>query len=77
MPLNLAARKATAEKLAPSYESRISGISENSALSALQMNEEMLNANQEFISSIENAATEKETELNANLKESEERNYSR
>jgi hypothetical protein len=59
------ARKAIAEKLAPSYESRISGISENSALSALQMNEEMLNANQEFISSIENAATEKETELNA------------
>jgi hypothetical protein len=59
------ARKATADKLAPSYESRISGISENSALSALQMNEEMLNANQEFISSIENAATEKETELNA------------
>ena len=59
------ARKAIAEKFAPSYESRISAISENSALSALQMNEEMLNANQEFISSIENAATEKETELNA------------
>ena len=57
------ARKAIAEELAPTYESRISGISENSALSALQSNKEMLNANQEFISSIENAATEKETEL--------------
>lgn len=57
--------EAITEQLAPEYEERILAISESAEFSSLEMNEEMLNANQEFISSIEEATNEKVTELDA------------
>lgn len=61
--------EAITEQLAPEYEERILAISESAEFSSLEMNEEMLNANQEFISSIEEATNEKVTELDASEEE--------
>ena len=67
----LLTKEAITEQLAPEYKEKILAISESKEFSPLKMNEKIINANQEFISSLQDATIEKVTELDAAEEESQ------